>query len=72
MIFIYFIVLFSENKGSMDICYTDLASGEATIAYFLPGAPTELLPILDLAFKVKILDGFSISYFWFSSFNYLP
>lgn len=40
------------NKGSIEVCYSELATGEQTLAFFLPEAPMELLDVLDVAFKV--------------------
>lgn len=39
------------GKASIEVCYSELAQGEQTLAFFLPETPQELLKILDQGLK---------------------
>jgi DNA replication licensing factor MCM2 len=43
--------LLKGGKGSIEVCYSELAQGEQTLAFFLPEAPQELLNIFDQGLK---------------------
>lgn len=45
-----------QNKASFTVSYTDLASKEHVLAYFLPEAPAEMLEIFDKVAKEMVLN----------------
>lgn len=47
-----------QNKASFVVSYTDLASKEHVLAYFLPEAPTQMLDIFDNVAKDMVLSIF--------------
>lgn len=47
-----------QNKASFTISYTDLASKEHVLAYFLPEAPFQMLEIFDKVAKEMVLTIF--------------
>lgn len=47
-----------QNKASIVIAYTDLASKEHVLAYFLPEAPSQMLEIFDNVAKDLVLSMF--------------
>lgn len=47
-----------QNKMSLEVTYNNLAQSEQILAYFLPEAPAEVLPIFDEAAKDIVIGMF--------------